>query len=77
MGAEFATSIRKKHREDHVSALFAMAKDNEPELTHYQRRHRAHENQPTPDKSYFFRRNFNSDYNEAIAKQKHILAEKR
>lgn len=77
MDAEFAKSICQKHRADHVSALFANAKGSDPELTSYQSRHRAYENEPTPDKSHFFRRNVHSDYNEAIAKQKDILGEKR
>lgn len=77
MDAEFATSIRQKQRTDHVRSLFADAKGNDSDLTSYQRRHRAYENKATPDKTHFFRRNFNSDYNEAIAKQKGIMAEKR
>lgn len=75
--AEFAKGIRQKQRTDHIRSLFANARGNDADLSTYQLRHRAYENEATPDKTHFFQRNFNSDYNEAIAKQKHILAEKR
>jgi len=77
MDKDFVASIRQKQRIDHVSAMFATAKGSDSDLTTYRRKHRVYGNKATPDKTHFFKRNINSDYSEAIAKQKGIMAEKR